>query len=65
MNLMALSQSDLADQVHNIIGVLLHIRDDQLPDIQNQTVSVCRFSNLHQVVSHIKDVSKGVYMRPT
>lgn len=38
-SLRALNQRDLADQVDNIIDILFHIRDVQIPDIQNQTVS--------------------------
>ncbi len=42
VNLRALSQPTLADQVDSITGTLCHIRDVQVPDIQNQTVSMCR-----------------------
>lgn len=51
MSLRALNQSTLADQVDNITDILCHIREVQIPDIQNQTVSMCRL--LSKVYIHV------------
>lgn len=40
MSLRMLSQSTLADQVNSITSILVDIRDNQIPDIQNQTATL-------------------------
>ena len=58
MSLRALNQSTLADQVDNITDILCHIREIQIPDIQNQTVSMCRL--LSKVYIHMSVVHLGL-----
>ena len=57
MSLRALSESTLADRVDNIIDILYNIRDVQIPDIQNQTVSMGRLGNLNKVGLTVKKLT--------
>ena len=61
MSLRTLSQPALADEVDNITDILRHIRGVQIPDIQNQTVSMCwLISNVSNVYIHVSAVHLGL-----